>query len=885
MSFMRRALNLFFRSHVEETISAELQSHIDMRTEEKIREGMGPDDARRSARLQFGNPVVVKEQMASVDLALGLDSVFRDFQYAIRRLRRSPVFVITVVATLALGIGANTAVFSIVDAVLLRPLPYKLSDRLVVVWQTDAAHRGTGAWFNAYREFQEWKQDSRSFERLAAMTWATPGSTLTWHNRRIGLFALPATTDFFSMLGVQAELGRTFEDDDAKSPCTLVLAYPFWSETLGAARDIVGQNVTVDNSSCIVIGVMPKSFSFYPKEANAWSLITPSGPFAKKPWESMTGVFGLLKPGVSRSQAQDELNAMQKRIQPEVPPALSQLAATTAIVLNLHDNFTWLAGRNLRTGLLVLLGAVGIVLMMACLNVAALVLGRALEQAPDIAIRAALGSDRLRLVRQMLTESFVVAAGGTLLGLLLASVMVLWFRSTNPVELPPGTVVSLDWRVLLFASIAGVGSVVLFGLAPALRASRADLNSILKNGGRGAGVDISAHRTSQVLVTAQIGLSLMLVVGAGLLAVSLWKMASTSVGYRTNQVLTGTISLPPNHYGAPDATTRLTSTLEHSVSALPGVESVVAASYFTPLGEDPIAVKGEPLKSSNGGIFTQTVTANFFHAMQIPMLRGRVFDSRDQRDRQQVAMINQALAEKYFPNSDPVGHIIKLSHADDASKPWLTVIGVVADVKTTTVFQEMGYVEQPTVYRPIAQDPPATLALMVLTKRNVPELIGEIETELTSIDRDLVLADVGTLDGRLSATRSQPRFRAVLFGGFAGLALLLAVVGLYGLMAQMVSRRTREIAIRMALGADRRAVLRGVFARALSLASAGICLGVIGSAFAVRSLSGMLYGVHAENPGMFLLASTLMAVIAIIASWNPARRAAAVDPMRTLRSE
>lgn len=884
MSLVRRLSNLLARSRIEREIDAEIQMHIEMRCRDNIAAGMSSEEARRDAILRFGNPAVIKERTTSMNTALTVDTFFRDVRYAFRKLLRSRVFAITVVLSLAFGIGANTAVFSIVDAVLLRPLPYKDADRLVVVWQTDAAHRGTGAWFDPYREFEEWQHSARSFEKLSAMSWATAGKTLSWHGKPIGLLALPASTDFFSMLGVPAQLGRVFSASDLNNACTLVLAYPFWHDKLGAP-DIVGQSVTVDGSSCTVVGVMPKTFAFYPKEANAWSLITPESTFKKKPWESMTGVFGLLKTGVTRAQAESELDAIEKRVLPEAPASLPQLTAAMPIVLNLQDNFTWLAGRNLRTGLLILLGAVSLVLLMACLNVANLVLGRSFEYSREMAIRTALGSDRFRLIRQMLTESLVLAAGGTIVGIFLALLLLKWFRSVNPVELPPGTVISLDWRILLFAALLGTGSVIIFGLFPALQASRTDVNSVLKRSERGIGGRGAALQTSQFLVVSQIALSLMLFVGASLLGLSLWKMSSTRLGYRTDHVVTGTIALPADRYATPDTRSRLAANLSSSISQLPGVDAVTVASTFTPMGENPLSVKGDPARFSNGGIADQRISNGFFQAMQIPLNRGRRFDTRDQRDTEQVAIINESLATKYFPDTDPIGHTIKLSRDVDPSKPWLTIVGVVANVKTTTVFHEMGYIEPPTVYRPLTQDPPASLALMVTTKQGPLDLVGSIQEELAAIDRDLVLSDLSTMEARLSAALAQPRFRAALFGGFAALAFLLAVVGLYGLMTQIVAQRTREIAIRMAVGANREAVLRSVFRKAFTLAGIGIVLGVLASTIAVRALAGLLYGVQAENAGVFALVALVLALTTFVASWNPAWRAANVDPNQVLRSE
>ena len=885
MRLLRRILNLLSRSTVEREIDAELEAHIEMRAADNVAAGMPPAEARRDALLKFGNPTVMKEKVAGVDAALSLDSVLRDIHYACRKLRKSPGFALTVIATLALGIGANTAIFSIVDAVLLRPLPYKNPDRLVVVWQTDAAHRGVGAWFDPYREFEEWQRGSRSFEKLAAMSWATNGNTIIWRGKPVGVVALPASTNFFSMLGVDAQIGRTFRQEDLNNPCTLVLAYPFWQQQLGAPKDIAGQTLTMGQLSCVVAGVMPKQFTFYPKQANAWSLITPTSAYVQKPWDSMTGVFGLLKPGVTYAQAEAELDAIQKRVSYEAPASLSTLASATPIVLSLQDNFTWLAGRNLRRGLWLLSGAVSLILLMACLNVAGLLLGRAMEQAREMAIRTALGSGRARLIRQMLTESLVLAVCGTSAGVLLALLMLHWFRAVNPVELPPGNVVSLHWQVLLFAALLGFASAIVFGLLPAWQASRVDLNSVLKNNQQSMGPSASTQRASQMIVVMQIALSLMLFVGAGLLGASLWRMATTRLGYRTNHVLTAHVNLPQQRYADNQAKYQFAADFSRRVATLPGVDAVAEASSFTPSGENPLSVEGDPGRFSAGGIATQSVSANFFDSMQIPSFGGRVFDTQARHDTRQVAIVNQALANRYFPHEDPIGHAVKLSRADDPSHPWLTIIGVVADVKVTTVFQEMSYIVQPTVYRPLSQEAPASLALLVLTKDNPLGLINGIEGQLAAIDRGLLLAAPETLKDQQSAVLSQPRFRTVLFGSFAGLALLLAVVGLYGVLTQMVAQRTREMAIRIAVGASRREVLSRVFRKAIGLAAMGIALGVIGSAIAVRALAGLLYGVRAENTAMFVLASIVLTLTTLVASWNPAWRAANIDPMQTLRSE
>jgi putative ABC transport system permease protein len=506
-----------------------------------------------------------------------------------------------------------------------------------------------------------------------------------------------------------------------------------------------------------------------------------------------------------------------------------------------------------------------------------------MERAHEMAVRTALGSGRARLIRQMLTESLLLALGGTGAGILLATLLIHWFRSVNPVELPPGSDVSLSLPVLLFAATLGAGSVLIFGLFPAWRSSEVDLNAALKDRERSTAASGGARSTSRTLVVLQIALSLMLFVGAGLLAASLWRMASTPLGYRTDHILTGKIDLPRE--ADADAKSRFAAALAQKVSTLPGVAAMTEASEVTPMGENPLSVEGDPSRYSAGGVASQAIATNFFDVMRIPFAQGRIFDSRDRRETQPVAIVNLALANKYFPHVNPIGSAIKLSRADDPSEPWLTIIGVVADIKTTTVFQEMGYIEQPTVYRPLSQAAPASLALMVVADGSPMGLVAGIEEQLASLDRELVLSGVATMNDKESAMFSQPRFRTVLFGSFALLALVLAAIGLYGLLAQMVGRRRRQLAIRMALGASRGRVLSSVLREALALTGIGIGLGIAGSAIGVRVLAGLLYDTRAESAGMFVLCSVVLLLTAFAASWYPAWRAANIDPMQALRTE
>ncbi|MGA7318476.1 MAG: ABC transporter permease [Silvibacterium sp.] len=881
MSWLTR---VFHRRDLYRDLAEEVREHLEEKTEQFIREGMSREEAEHAARRAFGNSAVIEQHGREAWQWLRLESLIADARFALRQLRMSPGFAVTAIFTLALGIGANTAIFSIVDAVLLRPLPYKNPDRLVVVWQTDAAHRGTGAWFDTYREFDEWQRTSKSFEQLTALSWATGGKTLLLHGKPVDMLAIPTSANFFSMLGIAPQIGRTFEAGDLHNKCTLVLSHHFWQTKLGATRNIYDEKLSIDQSPCVVVGVMPRDFSFYPTQTDGWMLITPESQFVKKPWETMTGVFGRIRPGVSRAAAQAELNAIEKRILPE-SPYLGVLGAAEPDVLDMQSEFTWLAASNLRIALWTLLAAVALVLLIACVNIANLLLGRSMERAREMAIRAALGSGRRRLVRTMFTESLLLAMLGAGAGIALAEALLQWFVRAHPVEMPPSNTLNLNWQVLLFTAALAAGSSIFFGLLPAFRGSRVDLNTILSSGDRGVGATASAHRISRTLVAAQVALSLMLLAAAGLLIESLWRLAATPVGYRTDNLLTAWVNLT-DQYRSLDAKNEFYTRFAEKISALPSVQTVMGGSSYFPKSENLFSIQGKAARPGpQPSVQEQEISANFLRTMQIPLLRGRDFATSDRSNTQPVAIVNEALAEKYFPHEDPIGRAIKLGRTDDPYHKWITIVGLAANVKTTTVFQEMGYVVAPAVYRPLTQDPPADLAVIVATQDEPLRLAGAVQQQLWDIDPNLVLAGVDTMAHKQSAVLSQPRFRSVLFGGFALLALMLAVIGIYGLLAQAVIRQRRSIGIRMALGASRACVMRGVLEEALCAVMVGLVLGMTGAILTVRALTSMLYGVRPESTAVFSLSAGILLLAALFAGWLPAWRAASIDPIQTLRIE
>ena len=828
----------------------------------------------------------VEQEIRGRSAIVLFESLIQDLRFGLRMLIRKPSFSMVALVILGLGIGANTAMFSIVNAVLLKPLPYKDSDRLVVVWQSTNQHRDTGEWFNTYSEFEEWRQNSRSFEAVAALSWAVSPKALFWRNKTERISAIPASLDLFSMLGVPAMSGRTFQESDLQEGCAVVLSHTFWQNRLGAPPDLSGQNLSIDQAECRVVGIMPRDFSFYPTQTDLWMLITPDSKFVKDPWREVTGVFGRLRPGVTRGAAEAELEILERNIRPQAPADMTLPQNAVPVVLNMKSEFTWLAGRNLRAALLVLLGTVFTVLLIACVNVANLMLAQAADRRRELAIRASLGSGRARLVRQMLVESMLLAFTGAVVGSLLAFAAVQIFRAHSPVELPPGNPVTVDWQVLACALLLAVFSAMLFGLAPAWQSSGLDLNQALKEASQSVAAGRTAQRSRSLLVAAEVALSLILLAGAGLLIESLARLSATPLGFRTDHLLTARIDLPDKKYSDPGRQIEFFRNLTDQLEPMPGVEGVSLGSSFYLLGSNVLAVEGRPFSVDRlaYNVGSETISQNFLTLMGIPLLQGRPFDSHDRSDMLPVAIVNQALAEQYFPGENPIGRHIKLARPE-SSDPWLTIIGVAANVKTTTVFQEMGYIAPPAVYRAFSQQPATSMMIFVRTHGDPNAMLNPLQEKLLALDNEVTISDSKTMQQRLFEGQSEPRFRTILLSAFAILALLLAALGIYGLLMQTVIRRTREIGIRMALGATRRNVIENVLRQTFGTVLAGIGIGLAGSFFLGRFLAGLLYDVRPESPLILGAVSVLLLSVSIMASYLPAKRASQVDPLRALRSE
>jgi putative ABC transport system permease protein len=879
-----RLRSLFRRARVEEELDDELRFHLARQVEKHVSGGMSREEALRRVQLEFGGLDQVKEQCRDAQGITLLTTFAQDVRYGLRVLRRSPGFTAVTVLILALGIGANTAVFSILDAVLLRPLPYKNANRLVVVWQRIPPDK-IGMAFDTYREFVEWSRSSRSFEKLAAATWARDaGAILSWNGQKREVMAVPASVNFFSTLGVPAAQGRTFESQDLRNPCTVVLAHQFWQQRLGGEPGWAGRNLTLDGIHCTIAGIMPKDFSFYPKQTELWTLITPNSKFVQKPWDMPIGAFGLLKPGISRAAAEAELVSIEKRIINEEPGWAALKPEPN--VLDLQWEFTWLTGRNLRQALIILFAVVVFVLLIACVNVANLLLGRAAVRQKELSLRAAIGAGRSRLIRQLLTESALLSLAGATLGTLFAIVCVWYVGAKETAQLPPGNPVSVNWEVLVFTILLALLTSLIFGLVPAWKASRIDLNESLKQSSPGTSRGAISQRTSRALVVIEMALSLVVLVGAGLLIESMIRLANAPLGYVRDNLLTADIRLPASSYPKGEDWLRFWERLDLGLKSLPGVQGVTYGTspmnYFPGTSSVTIEGDGGALRTVTAGS-PESVGAGFFHVIGIPLLEGREFTDADRTGSIPVAIVNEAFVKEFLTRGSPVGRRIKPGTAN-TKDPWLTIVGVVGNVSRPTLF--MRYSQGSAVYRPLRQEPSNLgLAVFVRTVGNARAHASGIMRAVADVDSNLPVPTVQTVNESLSAFLAEPKFRAELFGVFAGLALLLAAVGVYGVLSQLVVQRTHEIGIRVALGASHRDVLRLVLSEGLKLILAGIVIGIMGALVLTRLLSSMLYGVGTSDPSTFGSVSLFLAAVALLASYIPARRAMRMNPLLALRRE
>jgi putative ABC transport system permease protein len=877
--------NMFRQVRREQELTAELDAYLEMLVEQKIEEGLDPAAARRAALVELGGREQVKEQVREVRMGYQIETLWQDLRYAARVLRRNPGFASVVVLTLALGIGANTAIFSVVNGVLLQPLPFPEPERLARVFRTsESENRNT----ISFPDFADLRARQSVFERLGA--WRSRDCTLTGIGEPINLSSAIVTANLFPLLGISPEQGRSFTtEEDQAGNRAVILSHDLWRQRFNADPQAVGKTVTINSQSYQVVGVMPAGFLFPIQNdpVDLWlSLATAAEAGGGAPLTVQRGflafnVIGRLKPGVDAAQADAALRLIADNLARQYP---NDNQGASARVVPFQQDLV----RDLRLGLWLLSAAVGCVLLIGCANVANLLLARATSRYREMSIRAALGASRGRIVRQLLTESLLLALSGGVLGWLLS-----WWGTKALLALAPrgllrALTVSNEAQTLGFAVLISLATAAFFGLAPALQAARTNLTDALKEAGKGGGDSARRNHFRGALIVAEVAVALVLSVCAGLLVNSFWRLQRVNPGFDPHHALTFRIELPASRYSQQTRVAPFFQQLVARLEALPGVKNAAAVSHL-PLsslrGTVGFSIEGMTLPRNTPFPYAsdfRAVTPNYFRTIGLQLIKGRDFTARDNLTSTPVTIISESLARRYFPNQDPIGKRINPSYSIDARGELMReIIGIVSDAKHVNLSDEA----PPTIYVAHGQIPRYGMTIMIRTTGDPNALSAAVRKEVQTLDKELPVFNVRTFDQYLTASVAESKFTTWLLGLFAGLALLLTAIGLYGVMAYSVAQRTRELGVRMALGATAQDVLRLVMKQGMGLALLGMAIGM-GSALALtRLMQKLLYGVSATDPATFAAIVGLLAVVALLACWIPARRATKVDPMVALRHE
>jgi putative ABC transport system permease protein len=815
-----------------------------------------------------------------------MNGIIQDVRYGLRQLRKSPGFTTVAILTLALGIGANTSIFSVVNGVLLRPLPLKDPNHLVRVWHTPPAKSfpGMTTFSVSPANYVDWQSQNHVFEDMAIYTYR--GFTLTSSGQPEQVDGGAVSTSFFATLGVQPMLGRAFlpEEDSPGHANVVVLSYSFWQEHFGAQANIVDHNINMDGQSYLVAGVMPPSFRF-PDFAQVWTPMAWSDKERAVRGNHNYMVIARLKPSVDMKQAQAEMNTISSRLEQLYP---EDDKGWGAVVVPLHDDLV----SDVRPALLVLLGAVAFILLIACVNVANLALAKTFSRQKEIAIRTALGASSVRVLRQILAETVLLALAAGAIGLSCAHFGVRLIMAFLADKLPHALDVGLDARVLGFTAIISLLTGIVAGVLPALRLTRADVNQALKQGLGRTDSDSSGHRTRKILVVGEVALSLMLLFGAGLMIRSFQQLRHVDPGFESRGVLTMTLSVASSKFPGPAQEISFLERVLQRVRTLPGVESAGVIDDI-PLNGDrshqPIAIEGRPAlaMSEQPEVDVCIITAGYIPSLHIPLLRGRDINEADVAGRAAAILISQSMAQQFWPGENPIGKRLTMTFFPDSVRE---VVGVVGDVELDGLDQSR---PPATLYMPLDQvSVPSTggwnsipMTLVVRSATAPASIASAVSNAVHEVDREIPLRDILTMDDLVSNSISQQRLNMLLLGAFGGLALLLAAIGIYSVLSYSVKRRLQEIGIRLALGASLRDVLRMVLVEGMKPTLLGVAVGMAGALALGRVLSSLIYGVKPTDPFTFLAVAALLVAISLLASIFPAYRATRVDPMVALRYE
>ncbi len=861
-------------------LTREMQEHLAEKTEELVASGMPPEEARLEAQRQFGNPLSLLEESREAWALRWLDSLVQDVRFARRQLGRNAGFTAVAVLTLALGIGANTAIFSVVYAVLLKPLPYAHPSQLLTVFESAPA-KGDPVDSLSYQNFTECRRQNAVFREMAGYN--AHDLTLTGADEPAVVHTVVVTPEVFSLLGVKPLAGRIFVARDGKRGAApvVILSDTLWRSRFGANPRLVGRAISLDKRAFTVVGVMPATFQF-PLDSASGDVWIPAvqdpvfGPFMSLPEARFLITIGRLKQGVSTQQAESAMATISARLARQFP------AANSGFTLRVEPLRKEIEG-DFTTALLVLLGAVALVLLIACGNIANLLLARATARSREMALRIALGAGRTRIIRQLITESVFLGLLGGIAGVLLAYWGVHALSSVLPPTLPRAGTIRVDGWVLVFALAVSVVATLIFGLAPALVASGSSPSAALRESAGRAGEGGGRRRALRLLATAEIALATVLLIAAGLLIRSFAALTSVNPGFNARHVITAEISLPRFQYSTPEKWSAFAAEFMSKISRQPGFQDsaiVIPLPITDRQVSLPFLIAGNPplprgtVQRANYA----SVSPGYFRVMEIPLVRGRWFNRHDSSMAAPVAIISQAFARRYFPDQNPLGRRLTFGFLKRENRE---IVGIVGDIRDTSLHQQPG----PRFYAPYSQSPFWGSELVVRTSLDQSGVAGVIRAVVRKIDPDLPVTNIQTLPQVLSASVAQPRFRTILLGIFGAIALALATVGIFGVMSYSVSRRTHEMGIRMALGASPASVRRMILAESGRMLLMGLAAGVPIALALTRSLSSLLYSVRPADPLTFVTVAILLAAVTLLASYLPARRATKVHPAVALRHE